>query len=396
MAKALFVSLPLHGHVNPTLALVRELAARGHDITYYATDRFAAAIGQAGVRYRCYRDGPLGDLNRLPAQTHELASVLMRLSSRVLEAELDGFRATQPDYVITDSVAPWGQWLGQILQRPVVTSISTLAFNRHVMAFAAARGVRPRSARLLVSKLRHVAKAFLLRRRLSSRYGVSGPGVLRSVMGSSELNIVYTSRYFQPCAETFDARYHFVGPLVDRVESAAFPWERLGRGDVVYVSLGTLFNVDTSFYRTCFDAFAGEDFQVILSTGPDVASAALGVVPSNFIVEPHVPQLAVLRRVKAFVTHGGMNSVSESLSCGVPMVVIPQMGEQALVGRRVEHLGAGLYLAKEAVTADRLRASVREVLAGERFGHQAGIVRQSFLETGGAAAAADAIEAFTA
>ena len=52
MAKVLFLSLPLHGHVNPTLPLVRELVDRGDEIVYYATDAFAAQIEQTRARYR--------------------------------------------------------------------------------------------------------------------------------------------------------------------------------------------------------------------------------------------------------------------------------------------------------------------------------------------------------
>jgi MGT family glycosyltransferase len=149
-------------------------------------------------------------------------------------------------------------------------------------------------------------------------------------MGRSDLNIVYTSRYFQPCADTFDERFHFVGPLTSRIETAAFPWERLGANDMVYISLGTLFNTDLSFYRNCFEAFGGQDVQVILSIGTKVSRESLGVVPINFVVAAQVPQLTVLQRAKAFVTHGGMNSTSESLLNGVPMVVVPQMGELGL------------------------------------------------------------------
>ena len=108
-----------------------------------------------------------------------------------------------------------------------------------------------------------------------------------------------------------------------------------------------------------------------------------------------MPQLEVLGRASAFVTHGGMNSVSESLYHGVPVVVIPQVGEQAIVGRRVEELGAGLYLAKAEATAEKLRESVRRLLAEERFGRQAAVVGESFQTAGGVARAADAILAFT-
>ena len=261
------------------------------------------------------------------------------------------------------------------------------------MKYAFAHGVRPKSASRFLSKLRYMVKASLVRRQLIRRYGVSGPGIMGSVPGSSGLNIVYGSRHFQPCAATFDDRFLFVGPSsAPRGESVAFPWERVTHPVVVYVSLGTLFNADAAFYRNCYEAFRGEDYQVILSAP---LCRPLGPAPPNFIVQANVPQLEVLQRATAFVSHGGMNSVNESLSHGVPLVVIPQMGEQMIIGRRVEELGAGLYLAKEEVTADKLREAVRRLLADRRFREQAARVRQSFQTAGGVARAADAIRAFT-
>jgi MGT family glycosyltransferase len=286
--------------------------------------------------------------------------------------------------------------VAEILGVSVLTSVSTFAFNRRVLAFAARHGVRPRSARLFLSKLRHVMNALRLGRRLRHRYGVRGPGIKGLVAGRSDLNIVYTSRLFQPLAETFDERFQFVGPsLASRTETSPFPWEKLRRPVAVYVSLGTLFNSDAAFCRAYFDAFRDRDLQVVLSLGANVSGESVGPAPENFIVQAHVPQVEVLRRAAAFVTHGRMNSVSESLSQGVPVVVVPQMSEQAMVGRRVEELGAGLYVAKEDATPGRLRESVQRLLAEDGFRRQAGFLRESFQTAGGAPRAAGAILRFT-
>jgi MGT family glycosyltransferase len=397
MAKALFLSLPLHGHVNPSLPLVRELVERGDEVVYFANPRFAARIGEAGGRYQGYRDPQLSGLSTLPARSEEIVWWLTQTARRVLENEVEAFRSERADYIITDSVAPWGQWTAKILGLPVVTSIPTLAVNRAVMRFGFSQGVRPKSVGRFLSKLRNTAKAWRVQRQLRRRYGVEGPGVMDSLMGQSGLNIVYTSRHFQPCEETFDNRFLFIGPMVSRAEAdSAFPWDRLesGRG-VVYISLGTLFNTDASFYRACFEAFADADVTVILSIGTNVSVDSLGAAPKNFIVASQVPQLAVLRRARAFVTHGGMNSVSESLSYGVPMVVVPQMGEQAIIGRRVAQLGAGMSLTKEGATAAWLRESVQRLLTDDSFGQQADAIRRSFLDAGGTPRAAEAIGAFT-
>jgi len=332
----------------------------------------------------------------IPDRMDELGWLLMRTTGEVLGQELDAFRAERPDYLISDSVAPWGRCVATVLGVPWVASVPTFAFSRRVAAYAFAHGVRPpKNARYVLSKMRHMFNALRLSRRVRRLHGVS-PGLTNLVFSYSDLSIVYTSRYFQPCADTFDDRFQFVGPsMTPRTETVPFPWEQVRHPVVVYVSLGTLFNMDAAFYRKCFEAFRADDFQVILSAGENVSAGTLGPAPPNFIVQAYVPQLEVLGRATVFVTHGGMNSVSESLGNGVPLVVIPQMGEQAIVGRRVEELGAGLYLAKEEVTAEKLRELVRRVLAEDRFRRQAALVRESFEAAGGVAQAADKILAFT-
>ena len=394
MPTACFFSLPLHGHVNPSLPLVRALADRGIDVIYYAADPFASAIEEAGGRFRRYRSEFLRDIRQLPDRMHELAWLLMRSAGEVLEHDLPEIRAGSFDVVITDSVAPWGHWVGEKLDLPVVTSVPTFAFNRHVLAYGVARGVRPKSAGMLLSKLRYITKAALLRRRLRRRFDARGPSLMKTLMGHSDLNIVYTSRFFQPCVETFDGRYEFVGPSFGpRPAATPFPWERVQR-DFIYVSLGTLFNTDPGFYRHCFDGFRDAPFQVVMSIGATVASSQLGDVPSNFIVQPYVPQLDVLARASAFVSHGGMNSVSESLAHAVPLVVIPQMGEQAIVGQRVQELGAGLMLAAPEVSGSRLRAAVDGLLADPGCRTRAAEIRESFRTAGGVDRATEAITTF--
>jgi MGT family glycosyltransferase len=393
VAKALFFSLPLHGHTNPSLPLVRELVRRGDQVVYYSSDAFADKIARTGADYRPYRSKFLADLTQLPERLEELSWLMMRTTEDLLGRELAAIRAEQPDYLITDSVAPWGQWLGEVLDVPVVTSMSTFAFNRRVLAFAVSHGVRPKSPKIVISKIRHISKAIWLGRRLSRRHNVDGPGITGLVFGRSDLNIVYTSRFFQPFAETFDERYQFVGPSVPALAEAVRAVEE--EAPLVYVSLGTLFNADTTFFRNCFEAFGDLDARVVMSIGSNVSRASLGPAPPNFNVQPFVPQLEVLQQASAFVTHGGMNSVSESLYYGVPVVVIPQMGEQEVVGRRVEQLGAGLYVAKAKATAETLRDAVEQLLAEDRYRRQAAVVRESFLAAGGVTRAAGAIMAFT-
>src|SRR6266481_1432013 len=98
MAKGLFLSLPLTGHINPSLPLVRELVRRGDDLVYYATGAFAAKIEATGALFRPYRNQFLFDLHQLPERLEQISWLLMRTTAEVLADELEALRAERPDY----------------------------------------------------------------------------------------------------------------------------------------------------------------------------------------------------------------------------------------------------------------------------------------------------------
>ena len=93
--------------------------------------------------------------------------------------------------------------------------------------------------------------------------------------------------------------------------------------------------------------FLEEEFKtfqpdVIISCGNSLDQKLLGELPPNVQVYPYVDQLDVLSRADAFITHCGMNSVSESLYMAAPMVLYPQTSEQNAVARKTKEIGAGV------------------------------------------------------
>ncbi|MBN1138578.1 MAG: glycosyl transferase, partial [Anaerolineae bacterium] len=111
----------------------------------------------------------------------------------------------------------------------------------------------------------------------------------------------------------------------------------------------------------------------------------------NFVVRKHVPQLEILKRADLFVTHGGMNSVSEGLWYGVPLVVIPQGSDQYLVASRVEALKAGVALDKRRITPQALRQAVDSIMFDEGIRANIETIQDSFHKAGGFVRAADEI-----
>ncbi len=397
MSKVLVFNLSGHGHVNPTLAVVQELTARGEEVIYYLTDEFKHQIQSTGATFRRYEPVAKEQRQSLPSDSFpplsEVFSRILREGLQVIIPQLlDEVRAEQPDYIIYDSLCLWGKVLTKILQVPAIAFHSTYASNEHFNLFNAFASHNSQASPPTTDPMAELRSNV---EQLCTTYGVQ-PFELSNLLAHDELcNIVSMPRTFQPAGDTFDERFVFVGPTISPgAETNDFPLDRLGEQPVLYISLGTAFNNWLDFFQLCLTAFGGQPWQVVMSIGTKVDRNALGSIPDNFIVDSYVPQLAVLEHTDVFVTHGGMNSVMEALYYGVPLVAIPQMPEQAITAERVAQLGLGTALEKAAVTQSTLLSAVATVANDPQFREKAQQMQEVVRSTGGYHQAADAILQF--
>ena len=386
MATIVFFCIPAHGHTNPTLNVVRELTARGHRVVYYSYDEFREKIEDAGAEFiSC--NGNDAQLHLTKEEGAKIGADLA-LSTRVLvdttlsldEPVCRAMERLRPDCIVADSMAVWGKAVAKKLGIPFVCSTTTFAFNKE------SAKIMPHSLRETLSMILSMGKVNAQVKRLRQA-GYPVKSVL-DLIGSDESvpTVVYTSPLFQPCAETFPEHFAFVGPSIRPARSqVAKTGEKL-----VYISMGTVNNDMLPLYRACVQAVKGTLWQVILSVGDQVDREELGTLPDNVAVFSSVDQIAVLQKADVFLTHCGMNSASEGLYFGVPLVMLPQTSEQSGVAARAEQLGAGLRLRK--TTPDAIRAALEKAMDDPSYRENAEKIGASFRASGGAKAAADCIE----
>ncbi|MCP2266870.1 macrolide family glycosyltransferase [Promicromonospora thailandica] len=389
MSTVAFLNIGMHGYVNPTLPVVAELVRRGHSVSYHTTPAFAAQVEAAGARVHLYP----GDLP-LPDPPIPLAMVagLARAAVDLLPAVLTDLRADRPDLVVHGAACPWGAVAARELGVPAAATFTTFAFNRQIPSPARA------SRELLWSAAAHpgIARSYARSRwALHRRYAVGGLPVTDLMDVREPLNLVFTSRSFQPGADAFDPSFRFVGASVgSRLPDPAFAADRL-TDPVLYASLGTVFDAGPRLLRAFATGLAPLGGTVVVSTG-NTDPADLGTLPDNVLARRSVPQLQVLERAALFVTHGGMNSVNEALLAGVPALVVPQGADQPLVARRVAELGAGLVLDTADVTPGTVHALARRLLDEPGFGAAAAAQRAAQEEAGGPGRAVDELERYLA
>ncbi len=382
--KIAWFCIPAWGHTNPTVEVVRVLTRAGHQVRYYSFAAYREKLEDAGAQVIPMDEycaemqlGPDAGA-RIAKDTAFATQVLVDTTLAVDDALLADLRLYAPDVIVADSMAMWGKLLALKLGVPYVCSTTTFAFNKH-----SAR-VMKQSIGDLLRLAAGLPKIGRQLRRLQAR-GYQVNSILDVIQNDNSTHtVVYTSTLFQPCAETFSGKYAFVGPSV--AEKTPLP-RRTGRRRV-YISMGTVNNDMPRLYRTCIAALADE-YELILSVGSAVDPDVLGPLPNHVLAAQHVEQMAVLADCDAFLTHCGMNSVSEALYCRVPLVLFPQTNEQRGVANRTAELGAGVLLHR--ADAASIRAAVDKVIADVSYREAAGRISESFRNCGGAEAAAQAI-----
>ena len=386
MSRIVFFCIPAQGHTNPTLGVVRELVARGHEVLYYSYSMLREKIEAAGATFIACDEFD-AEQHLTPQEGARIGSDLA-LSTRVLVdttlaldemvcAEMERLR---PDCIVADSMAVWGKAVAMKLGIPFVSSTTTFAFNQH------SAKVMKQGPKELLSMVFSMGKVSKQLKRLQDR-GYPVKNILDIISNDDQTDtIVYTSPQFQPCSETFSEKYAFVGPSIRPAQSEI----RKTREKLVYISMGTVNNDMLPLYRNCVDALKDTGYQAILSVGNQVDISQFGKLPEGIAVYPSVDQIAVLEKADVFLTHCGMNSASEGLYFGVPLVMLPKTTEQGGVAARVEQLGAGIILKKTSPAA--IREAIQTVLTDSQYRKNAAKIAESFRSCPGAKGAADKIE----
>ena len=379
--KIVFFCIPAHGHTNPTLGVVRELIARGHSVWYYSFDMMKDKIEDTGAVYVSCDEFSKTSLKpedgaKISRDIGFSAKVIADTTLALDERVCRDMGEIKPDCIVADSMAFWGKAAALKLNIPFVSSTTTFAFNRY------SSGIMKRGIKETLSMIFSMPKANREIKRLRDR-GYPVNGILDIISNDNDTDtIVYTSRMFQPCSETFSDKYAFVGPSI-RPSEEDF---KKTKEKLIYISMGTVNNSMPELYKNCIDAFKDSKYQVVMSVGK---TGCIYTDAENISVFETVDQIAVLKKADLFISHCGMNSVSESLYFGVPLLMIPQTGEQFGVALRAQQLGSGLIL--EEVTAKNIASMAEKILTDKSFKTNAEKISGDFKKCSGAVGAAEKI-----
>jgi len=386
-----FFSFPGVGHVRPTLPVVSELLARGHQVSYVVADRFGDTVGETGARTIRYPSTfpPALPLVRTVDELAEVTAAYLSEAFAAWPVAWSAFDDGPPDVVVEDALSTAvSRFTAHRFGCPVVRVFPGLAGNDRVPINGSEP--EPDSPRLDGEHPVITACYTGLLERLRP-YGVDGERLAAIISGGEvAANLVFVPRAFQPHADYFDDSFVFAGPTADR-RPAATEWRPPSGRRTVLISLGTSARPNPAFFRECAEAFADSDWHVVMATARHIGPAESSALPGSVETHEWLDYGAVLPHASVVVCQGGAGSLMEAFRHGAPVVVVPQQPDARAAARHVVDLGLGLALLDQT-SGTAVRAAVDAVVADDHMRRRVDRMRTAIETSGGSRCAVDVLE----
>lgn len=397
------------GHLNPFIALSRELVARGHRVTFFLDAELENRIRPYGLEFvaiaasgKGSSEHMLADRRKKPSSAIPLLGYRIRRTVNDMETSL---RETPPaltsagvDVLIVDELALAGPTVAQMLHLPYFVVSTSVPHN---FGWSAPRSIAPpksifnrlQNALLEISVFRMRGP---VRRRLDSFRRQLGFGSIRQIrqVFPELAHITQLPQCLDFPRSGLPSNFHYTGPFVS--ESARlpteFPWDQLDGRRVIYASLGTTLKGESTIFHLIAEACSGLDMQLVISLGGRRDPRMFHDLPGSPLIVRDAPQLEILKKAEIVITHAGSNTVFEALMHGKPMVAIPQTFDQPAIAARLAWLGVAVVLRSRKSSAKVIREALSLVLNDPMYRNAAQSIQGEILSARGLERAANLIE----
>ncbi len=409
--KALFIPLPLYGHLNPTIKLAKNLLHQNFEVIYGGNHELLSFTKQQGFEYVPIFSIPLGinmeDLQHQSSKNRWLESLIDRWTGKLFTERKTELEKTvlqlRPTHIFIDAFLS----TDFVALYPLIEKYHIKIFFVQTMLPTHNDGHTPPLCSVLMpddnKKNKAAWKNYFWRRTLERwkqnllYFGKSDRSIVTQKIKQQQIPVQFApfrNKVFHlgfenvlelilaPQAFDFEERkllpwQQYMGVMVDtdRQETIKNDYqttiETLKRqySKIAYCSLGTVNNQLDSFTAKRFfeqqiDIFGHlPDVALVLSVGK-VLKAQLKNLPANVVVFETVPQLHLLQHSDLFITHAGLNSTLESILKSVPMLAYPIIGKYDSHGNaaRIAYHSVGIIADFKNDTAATTTAYIQDLL----------------------------------
>lgn len=402
---------PFSGHLNPMAALGRELRSRGHRVTFLQIPDLEQNVLSEGLNFypigqSTYRPGELAEIL---AQLGQLSGIealrysvkfCQRITAMICQYAPAAIEAAGIEALLVDQMEPAGEAVAELLNMPFICVCNAQAIHRSAdvppfftpwsydnswwarLRNQATYYILDRSSQPILQVLNEYRQKWKLpvnRRLYASR--------------SRLAQISQQSAAFDFPSANLPKHFHYTGPLRNTSpRRVPFPFEQLTGQPLIYASLGSMQNTKLEIFECIAAACERLDVQLVIPLGSKINPEAVQRLPGSPLVVEYAPQVEVIAKASLTITHGGLNTVLDSLSHGVPLIAIPITYEQPGNAARIKWTGTGEVIPLSSLSIPRLRATIGRVLTEDFYLNNALRLKRSLHSAGGVKRAGDIVE----
>lgn len=402
---------PYSGHLNPLSALGRELIARGHCVTVLQISDLEAKVRSEGLGFQpigqsLYQPGSLAASFQELTKLSEIEALrysvdfCRHMTEIICQDAPTAIESAGIEVLLVDQLEPVGQTIAHYLNLPFVCISSGQVIHRradmppfftpwkyHKATWAYLRNyiayqILDRSCQPILQTINHYRRQWKLS---DYRHIYAVEGALAHISQQP-------AAFEFPCPN-LPTYLHYTGPLRNASpQPVSFPFDQLTGQPLIYASLGSVQNTKHELFHCIAAACQGLDVQLVITHGGGMDAEAVRCLPGTPLVVEYAPQLEVLTKASLTITHGGLNTTIDSLSCGVPLVAIPITFEQPGNSARIRWTQTGEVISLSQLNVPKLRAAIQRVLMEPIYLQNAQRFQQAIQQAGGVERAATLIE----
>lgn len=381
--KVIFINFPVSGHINPQYELCKELAKQDIDFIYYTAERYLdkyKSIDNLEVKlypkeFMDYYD-MLSDNIEYHKKIMAIMYVFNTLTEKILPYMQQEIDKENPDLIICDSLALWGKIIARHNKIPYMLFFTS--FMGDSKTIKSTPGFRKQLLKAAITDFKFIYKFLNIQKRIEKIYGKNSENITKVMDHQGKFTVVATSREFHPGGKCLPANIKFIKPYMYRET-------RVNKDkDTIFVSMGTI-SFSKSFWDKCIEATVGLGYRVVISFGGNKKNKVnIKDIPDNVEIYENLPLDAFreeLERSEIIITHGGFNSITDSIVAETKVLVCPVTNEQKGNGAILEEYGCGILYPEKEFNIETLRTSIKQLIDNKEMRNNIIFYKNTFINS---------------
>ena len=313
------------------------MVENGYSVEWYATEEFKDIVNMSGANFVKYKVDfeEIHNLNNVTSNFYNLMNALLKLNRKCYNEYINEIDSKEIILVLYDSMCSFAKNIAKKKNIKAVCLCSTLAYNFFTFTFS---NMLIPSIKLTIKYCSNLIKMIKAENKFRKENGIQWLKIIDLFVNKGDVTIVLTLKELQPFVKTFPKSFKFVGTTIK--DKICIRKQKYNELYDVYISSGSIFTknlVDKTIYNKYF-----ENKKVIINIG----NLDINCNNSDIQFVNYTDQLELLKKCKLFINHGGINSIYDSISNGVPQICIPQQEEQRMNAKIMAKKKIGYYMKK--------------------------------------------------